>query len=259
VPSTTDFADARLREELVRQKRQLDDERTTLRDRDMRLTEDRMLLDAELAAFAADRDAAIAAAVATALAATEEAKASTAAQNSPPSSPKHRHRPVSPSPMSPLRRTPGKSHAHQHVAVRRRVAPRTPLSRLVLERATLDRDRRKVSGSSLGEGNLSAKFAASRTGPPSAPGSAAPAPLGASARENVDVFAEPSQEGKARDDPKIRTSLGDKEVRKSSLHASTAASAARAKSDKVLSNGARSGAALAGHPLAKGSTARAWR
>lgn len=47
VPSTTDFEDSRLRDELVRQKRVLDAERTALRDEGVRLQEERMAFEAE--------------------------------------------------------------------------------------------------------------------------------------------------------------------------------------------------------------------
>ncbi|BEI81682.1 hypothetical protein CcaverHIS002_0208420 [Cutaneotrichosporon cavernicola] len=57
VPSTTDFEDARLREELVRQKRVLDAERHQLRDEGVRLHEERMVLEAERAQVAEARAA----------------------------------------------------------------------------------------------------------------------------------------------------------------------------------------------------------
>ena len=285
MPSTTDFADTRLRDELVRQKRLLDAERESMRERSVQMNEERMALEADRAAFEADRAAAIAAAVAAAqaqAAAEAEAEAAAAAAqqpSSPPRSPrKHRHIPPSPSPLSPHKphphRTPGKPGVH--VAVRRK-PPRTPLSRLVLERAVLDRDRRKLSGSSSGGSTrgVGAKLAASakeaRRPAPAALASAGSSSsseersslspvLTDSARDNLD-----NSKGKARDvgdkpeptQDKQDNKATDKEapkapLRKSSLFASTAASAARAKGDKVLSGGARG-------TQAPGKPARAWR
>lgn len=220
VPSTTDFEDSRLRDELVRQKRVLDSERESLRERTMRMIEERMALDAAKAAFEADRQAAIAAAVSEA---QLSAQAESSSSSSEPLTPT-KHRAASPSLLSPhARRSPKPLHGpHAHVAVRRRAVPRTPLSRLVLERAVLERDRsRKVSGSKSSQNGH--------------PGGTRPArPLGESVRDNSSATADETQSREKGVDktPPERRQSGDKP--KSSLMAGTAASAARSKAEKIM-------------------------
>lgn len=288
VPSTTDFADTRLRDELVRQKRELDAEREALRERDVRFNEERMELDAAKAAFAADKEAAVAAALAAhaeetakaAAAAEAEARAREDAVPLPPRSPKHRHHPASPSPLSP-HRSPAKIAAGA-----RRRPPRTPLSRLVLERATLDRERRKarlggslrsstrsVSGKSAGpsshgvgpaggpsEAGSSASGASAAPVAPAGPtGPAASRVLSDSGRDN---FLAPADKGKGKMEASLRKS--------STLLSSTAAARARAadkgkgkeKEDERVKDRARGSMGSTGSGSSRSSTAgkaRAWR
>lgn len=156
VPSTTDFADDRLREELVRQKRVLDAERDALRDEAMRLQEAKVAFEAAAEAAKAEAAAEAVAAEAAASAARTSISSSdfslpTDMDNQVPPlfSTPAKHRPVAPSPLS---LAASGSPKRSPVKVKRR-GPRTPLSRLVLERqhrksieAVPRKVSRKVSG-----------------------------------------------------------------------------------------------------------------
>ncbi|CAK9784519.1 hypothetical protein CC85DRAFT_326057 [Cutaneotrichosporon oleaginosum] len=173
VPSTTDFEDARLREELVRQKRVLDAERAQLRDEAMRLHEQQLAFEAERAlaeARAAELRAAeraaeerLAAETTARLAALElssEAAKPTVSTSSSSSflsisaAPPHpaptrptghpaapttprKHVPARPSPLSP----------HSAGALKRQVSPKKPKlytkKRPSLARAVMDRQHRR--------------------------------------------------------------------------------------------------------------------
>ncbi|GMK55111.1 hypothetical protein CspeluHIS016_0201670 [Cutaneotrichosporon spelunceum] len=175
VPSTTDFEDARLREELVRQKRVLDTERQQLRDEAMRLHEERMALEVEralaaearAAAARAEEERAAVAAVeaASALAALElrdtnpnpragtisaSSSSSSLATKGPihstlPSRPTQSVAPVTPRKHAPRRPSPLSPHAAG--ALKKQVSPKKPKlhmkKRPSLARAVMDRQHRR--------------------------------------------------------------------------------------------------------------------
>lgn len=167
VPSTTDFADERLRDELIRQKRELDAQRDALRDETVRLQEAKIAFEAEAARREAEKAEATAAAEAEAQiesqAAPEAPRQSISTSDFSLPSDLHpqlfstpaKHRPASPSPLSlAASGSPKRSPIRQF----KRKGPRTPLSRLVLERqhrrsteaAVPRKVSRKVSGGSTG-------------------------------------------------------------------------------------------------------------
>ncbi|KAL1411024.1 hypothetical protein Q8F55_001969 [Vanrija albida] len=163
VPKTTDFEDARLRDELVRQKRLLDAERDELRAQAVALGEERVAFDAARDAHAKEQAALVvvtatesqdeALTLAELAAPVEEPAPAPPAGSTTPPRQKHAYAAHFPSPMSPHagaspRRTPQRQHA-----VAKRRGPKTPLARLVLERAhRSSAGGRSSSGSSSSSG-----------------------------------------------------------------------------------------------------------
>lgn len=163
-PKTSDFEDARLRDELLRQKRLIDAEREELRAQAVALGEERVAFDAARDEHA--REQALAALAVVEVATEEEGDVSLAelaapveeapGSTTPPrkAQPQHQHRyaPHSPSPMSPhAGASPRRTPQRKHVVAKRR-GPKTPLARLVLERAARSSDGGRSSSGSSGSG-----------------------------------------------------------------------------------------------------------
>ncbi|TXT13634.1 hypothetical protein VHUM_01001 [Vanrija humicola] len=236
VPKTTDFEDARLRDELLRQKRLLDAEREELRAQAVALSEERVAFDAARDAHAREQ-ALVAVEVTTETGGevTELTLAELAApveepESAPPAAvsttpprktAQHRYAPHSPSPMSPhAGASPRRTPQRKHVVAKRR-GPKTPLARLVLERAA----RSSEGGRSSSSSGSSSKNPFGRD-----------SVLGESRRPNA-----PSEQHAQR---KVSGS-------KSSLTAPTAATLARSQA-KLAASGAAP-------REAKASASRAWR
>ncbi|BEJ12383.1 hypothetical protein CspHIS471_0208430 [Cutaneotrichosporon sp. HIS471] len=244
VPSTTDFEDARLREELVRQKRVLDAERHQLRDEGVRLHEERMVLEAERAQVAEaraaearakeEREAAEAEEAATALAALELDTISASSSSSslagkassanhtlhpnpthlttkpaicPPVTPR-KHAPARPSPLSP--------HAAGALKKQAVVSPKKPKmhmkKRPSLARAVMDRQhRRSAEIDSPRKVSVGGKRSVS---------------FGSSSDHSL-VLGEGGKRGNASGEIKRANASGEIKRKSSSLTAGTAASLAR--------------------------------
>ncbi|EJT50384.1 hypothetical protein A1Q1_00362 [Trichosporon asahii var. asahii CBS 2479] len=123
VPSTTDFADQKLRDELVRQKRLLDAERDELTRAQLSVAEERLGLEEARRTFEERRAEEIERAMREREAEREEEAKRKADEDSDDDEPVgHEHRPSKPSPLSP--------HRKRHVKKR----PRPSLQRLVVEK-----------------------------------------------------------------------------------------------------------------------------
>lgn len=128
VPSTTDFADQKLRDELVRQKRLLDAERDEITRAQVLIQEERLSLEQERRRFDERREEELAAAMREREREREEeakrkAEMETDSDDEPTPGHGHDHRPARPSPLSPHRK-------QRHVKKR----PRPSLQRLVVEK-----------------------------------------------------------------------------------------------------------------------------
>lgn len=182
VPSTTDFEDSRLREELVRQKRVLDAERASLRDEAVRLQEERLAFEAEreaqrVRAEAEAAEAALAAEAAEAAATESEAEAARAAkaaeeaqgvQNADSTAG------MSSSSTSSLSSAAGPSGAsHPSTGPAQRAGPRTPRKHAPTRPSPLSPHHvrtKKISSSSSTVSTTTTSSTTSSTGPALGPG-----------------------------------------------------------------------------------------